>query len=87
MTATASPRHPWKALAVVVLVFAAVHGARAHAGFGDHDSQHIHIVHAADSDCPGVRIDIDDIDDDADVVDDDHDEDAIFEAFDDDDWS
>lgn len=78
----ASPRHPWKALAVVLLVFAVVHGAGAHASFGgDHDSPHIRIVHA-DGDCARVHIDVDDEDDD-----DDHDEDVIFEAFDDDDWS
>ena len=83
MTTTASPRHPWKALAVVVLVFAAVHGAGAHAGFGDHDSPHIRVVHA-DRDCANVRIDVNDSD--FDDSDDDHDDDAIFEAFDDD-WS
>ena len=81
MTQTASPRHPWKALAVVLLVFAVVHGAGAHASFGGdhHDSPRIRIVQA-DRDCPGLHIDVDDDDDD-------HDEDVIFEAFDDDDWS
>jgi hypothetical protein len=82
MTPVASPRHPWKALAVVLLVFAAVHGAGAHASFGDHETSHIRIVHA-DRDCPVVHIDVDDEDRD----DDPDDEDVIFQAFDDDDWS
>ena len=83
MTTAASPRHPWKALAVVLLVFAAVHGAGAHASFGDHESSHIRVVHA-DRDCASVNIHVDG---DGDRDDDDSDEDAIFEAFDDDEWS
>ena len=80
MQAAASPRHPWKALAVVLLVFAMVHGARAHGEFHDHDgSSHVRVVHA-DHDCGGVHIDVDDdFDGPAD--------DAVFDAFDDDDWS
>jgi hypothetical protein len=78
MTPAASPRHPWKAFAVVLLVFAAVHGARAHVPFGDHASPHIRIVHA-DHDCAGVHIDVDE--------DDDADEDALVDVFDDVDWS
>jgi len=81
MTPAASPRHPWKAFAVVLLVFAAVHGARAHVPFGDHESPHIRIVHA-DHDCAGVHIDVDDQDEDRD--DDDRDLDAVFDAID---WS
>jgi hypothetical protein len=69
----ASPRHPWKALAVVLLVFAAVHGARAHADLRDHDFTHVHVVHAG-RDCAQVDVDLDDDDPD----------DAIFEVFDDD---
>jgi hypothetical protein len=84
MPATASPRHPWKALAVVLLVFAAVHGAGAHVPFGDHASPHIRIVHA-DHDCAGVHIDVDDRDEDRD--DDAPDLDAVFDVFDDVDWS
>ena len=72
MSPAASPRHPWKALAVVLLVFVAVHGAGAHVPFGDHESSHIRIVHA-DPDCGGVHIDIDD---------DGPDEDALFDVFD-----
>lgn len=75
MIPAASPRHPWKALAVVLLVFAAVHGARAHVPFGDHESSRIRIVHA-DHDCAGVHIDVDEDDDD-----------ALVEMFDDVDWS
>jgi len=78
MTPAPSPRHPWKALAVVLLVFAAVHGARAHVAFGDHESSHIRIVHA-DRDCAGVHIDVDE--------DGDADEDAFADVFDDVDWS
>jgi len=82
MTPAASPRHPWKALAVVLLVFVAVHGAGAHVPFGEHASPHIRIVHA-DHDCAGVRIDVDDED-----ADDDGPElDAVFDVFDDVDWS
>jgi hypothetical protein len=77
MIPSASPRHPWKALAVVLLVFAAVHGAGAHVPFGDHESSHIRIVHA-DHDCAGVHID---------VHDDDADDDAVLDVFDDDDGS
>lgn len=80
MTPAASPRHPWKALAVVLLVFVAVHGAGAHVPFGDHASPHIRIVHA-DPDCAGVRIDVDDEDDDGPGLD------AVFDVFDDVDWS
>jgi len=77
MQAAASPRHPWKALAVVLLVFAMFHGARAHGQFHDHDGSHIRIVHA-DRDCAGVHIDVDD---------DGPDDDAAFDVFDDDEWS
>jgi len=84
MTPAASPRHPWKALAVVVLVAAAVHGAGAHVPFGDHASPHIRIVHA-DHDCAGVHIDVDD--DDEETIDVGPDLDAVFDAFDDVDWS
>ena len=77
MQPTASPRHPWKAIAVVLLVFAMVHGARAHAGFGDHDFSHVHVVHA-DHDCAQVRIDIDD---------DGPDDDATFQSIEHHDWS
>jgi len=78
MPTAASPRHPWKAIAVVLLVCAVVHGTRAHAFFGDRDHSHSHVVQA-DRDCGGVHIDVDD--------DDDPDEDAILEVFDDVDWS
>ncbi|MBW8758144.1 MAG: hypothetical protein JF586_11100 [Burkholderiales bacterium] len=78
MTPTASPRHPWKALAVVLLVFAVVHGARAHVPFGEHEASHIRIVHA-DHDCAGMHIDID--------GDDDADDDALVDVFDDGHWS
>jgi hypothetical protein len=81
MQTAANPRHPWRAIAVVLLVFAVVHGTRAHAFFGDHEHSRIHVVQA-DRDCGGVHIDVND---DADA--DDPDEDAVFDVFDDDDWS
>lgn len=77
MHTAASPRHPWRAIAVVLLVFAVVHGTRAHAFFGDHDHSHLRVVQA-DRDCGGVHIDVDDDDPDAD---------AVFDVFDDDDGS
>ena len=76
MPTAASPRHPWKALAVVLLVFAVVHAGRAHAVPRDRDATHIHVVHA-DRDCDGLRIDLDD----------EPDGDPAIDAFDDDDWS
>jgi hypothetical protein len=62
MTPTASPRHPWKALAVVLLTCAAVHGARAHVGGFPHGFPHLFVVDAvtADRDCPGADVDDDD---------------------------
>ena len=78
MTPTASPRHPWKALAVVLAMFAVVHGARAHVGSHRHGFAHIHIVDAApwDHDCP-----------DLDVDDDDPEDGTVINVFDDDDGS
>ena len=72
----ASPRHPWKALAVVLLVFAVVHGARAHADLRGHDIARIHVVHAG-HDCEHPVIDFED----------DPDDDVILNVFDDDAWS
>jgi hypothetical protein len=62
MTPTASPRHPWKALAAVLAMFVVVHGARAHIGAHPHAFSHTHIVDAAasDHDCPDLDIDEDD---------------------------
>ena len=82
MQATASPRHPWKALAVVLLVFALFHGARAHVGPHEHGSSHIHVVHADAfaPDCPDVDIDIDDDNDN------DPDDGPVIDVFDGDDW-
>jgi len=64
MNPVASPRHPWKALAVVIAVFALVHGARAHVFPRDVEPVHVHIGHAAafDSDCRDVDVHDDDID-------------------------
>jgi len=61
-----SPRHPWKALAVVIAVFALVHGARAHVFSHDDELVHVHVGHAAefDSDCHGIDVRVDDDDDD-----------------------
>jgi hypothetical protein len=80
MTPAASPRHPWKALAVVLLVFAAVHGAGAHVPFASHEPSHIRIVHE-DHDCAGVHIDVNDDEDE------DEDDTKFFDVFDDDSWS
>ena len=79
MPPTASPRHPWKALAVVLLAFALFHGARAHVGPHGHGFSHIHVVHADafDPDCPDVDIDLDD---------DDPDDGPVIDVFDGDDW-
>lgn len=59
MNPSASPRHPWKALAVVLAMFVAVHGARAHAGSHGNGLTRIHVVHASPSDagCPDVDVD------------------------------
>ena len=62
MNNVASPRHPWKALAAVIAMFALVHGAGA--GVFSHDRDHSRIVvgHAVqvdaddDDDCPDVDI-------------------------------
>ena len=79
MQPTASPRHPWKALAVVLLMFALFHGARAQVGSHEHGFGHIHVVHADafDHDCPDVDIDMDD---------DDPDDGPVIDVFDGDDW-
>jgi hypothetical protein len=76
MQAAARPRHPWKAFAVVLLVFAVVHGAGAHAGLRGHASSHLHVVHA-DGDCPHVDIDVEE---------DGPEDDPVLDVFDDD-WS
>ena len=59
-----SPRHPWKALAVVIAVFALVHGARAHVFSHEVEPVHVHIGHAAafDSDCHDIDVRVDDDD-------------------------
>jgi hypothetical protein len=77
MPTAASPRHPWKALAVVLLVLAVVHGARAHVGLHGHDLADVHVVHA-DHDCDRVDIRLDD---------DGPDDDAVFDVIDDGAWS
>ena len=59
-----SPRHPWKALAVVIAVLALAHGARAHVfSYGD-EPVHVHVGHAGafDSDCHDIDVHIDDDD-------------------------
>ena len=53
MNPVASPRHPWKALAVVIAMFALVHGARAHVFSHDHDFSRVHVSHAAQVDVDG----------------------------------
>ncbi len=66
MNPVASPRHPWKALAVVLAMFALVHGARAHVFSHDHDYSRVTIGHVShvdvdsdrdeDDDCPDVDV-------------------------------
>jgi hypothetical protein len=62
MNPTVSPRHPLKAIAVVLAMFVVVHGARAHVGSHEHGFSHVHIVHASpsDPDCPDIDEDDDD---------------------------
>ena len=63
MNPSPSPRHPWKALAVVLAMFAVVHGARATVGSHEHGHALTHIYiddAAADRDCPDVDVDDDD---------------------------
>ncbi len=54
MNSVASPRHPWKAFAAVIAMFALVHGAGAHVFSHAEDFGHVHISHAVhvDDDCP-----------------------------------
>ena len=61
MHPAASPRHPWKALAAVLAMFALVHGAGAHVFSHDHDFARVHVVHSqslgdADEDCPDADV-------------------------------
>ena len=60
-----SPRHPWKAIAVVIAVFALVHGARAHVFSHDSEPVRVHIGHAGafESDCHAIDVRVDDDDD------------------------
>jgi hypothetical protein len=84
MTPTASPRHPWKALVVVLAMFAIVHGARATVGSHDHGFTHIHIGDAAawdhDHDCPDIDVDADDDRDDGPAID-------VVDLLDPDEWT
>jgi hypothetical protein len=84
MTPVASPRHPWKALAVVLVMFAVVHSAGAHVFSHGHGGPHVHITHGAtfDRDCGDVDIDVDDDgpDDDDVVI-------NVADMLDDDDWN
>lgn len=59
-----SPRHPWKAFAVVIAVFALAHGARAHVFWHDHEPVRVHVGHAGgfDSDCQDIDVRVDDDD-------------------------
>ena len=58
MNPVASPRHPWKAFAAVIAMFALVHGAGARVFSHDEDSGRVHIGHAVqvDDDCPDVDV-------------------------------
>jgi hypothetical protein len=73
-----SPRHPWKALAVVIAVFALTHGARAHVFSHGYEPVRVHVGHAAafDSDCQDIDVRDDDDPEDEGSFDDwfDHDE-------------
>jgi hypothetical protein len=84
MTPTASPRHPWKALAVVLAMFAVVHGARAHISSHEHGFTHIHVGDAwsSDRDCPDI-----DVVDDEDEADEGPDDGLVIDLFDGEDWA
>ncbi len=71
MNPTVSPRHPLKAIAVVLAMLVVVHGVRAHVGSHEHGFSHVHIVHASpsDPDCPDIDEDDDDGLDDATFID------------------
>ncbi len=64
MNPVASPRHPWKAFAAVIAMFALVHGARAHVFSHDHGYSHVEVSRAShayvdddiDDDCPDVDV-------------------------------
>jgi hypothetical protein len=62
MNPTVNPRHPLKAIAVVLAMFVVVHCTHVHVGSHDHGFSHVHIVHASpsDPDCPDIDIDEDD---------------------------
>lgn len=93
MTPTPSPRHPWKALAVVLAMFAAVHGVRAHTGWHDHGFGHVHVVDSSDDDdCPDIDVRIDDGDvhihgDDVRIYRGDPDDSPVIDVFDGQEWS
>ena len=77
MSSTASPRHPWKALAVVLAVSAIAHGACATAGSHEH-GLHWRVVDDPKSwaSCPDLATDLDeDGDSDAPIIVDDIDDD------------
>ena len=86
MNPTASPRHPWKALAVVLAMFVVVHGARAHVGA--HPLAFTHVVisdsTAVHADCPDADADVDE---DADMDIDADDDGPVIDVFDTDDWN
>ena len=68
MNPTASPRHPFKAIAVVLAMFVVVHAARAHVEPREHGATHVNVVHGdrSDADCRDTDTDTDidiDIDD------------------------
>ena len=100
MTPTASPRHPWKALAVVIAMFATVHGVRAHTGWHDHAIAHVQVADSsdddndndddADTDCPHIDVRIQDgtVRINGHDITDDRDEDApVIDVFDGAEWS
>jgi hypothetical protein len=62
MNQPVSPRHPWKAIAAIVAMLAAVHGVHASTGTPEPEPSHVHIVgqlplHQA---CPEVDDDLQD---------------------------
>ena len=58
MNPVASPRHPWKAFAAMIAMFALVHGARAHVFSHHEDFGRLHIGHAVEveEDCPDADV-------------------------------
>jgi hypothetical protein len=58
MHPSASPRHPWKALAVVIAMFAVVHGVLPHDGRHGRAGRYVHIVDFSHGDIDRADINV-----------------------------